>query len=255
MTSPILALIALFAAVLALWFISLSVKDSSIADIFWAPGFAIVGWVSAIARPNFGPRAELVLVLASVWAMRLGLHILKRHTVEDHRYATMRTKFGPRWWWLSLFQVFLLQGALIWIISLPLQFAIGSPAALNGVDFVGAALVLAGVVVEAIADSQLARFRSVAANRGRVMDTGLWSWSRHPNYFGDALIWWGFYAIAISASPSTWWTVISPIVMTVLLLRVSGVSLLEQNIVARRPAYEDYMRRTSAFVPWPPKRQ
>ena len=253
MTSPILALIALLGAVVALWFISLSVKDSSIADIFWAPGFAIAGWVSALARP--GPRAELLLGLVSIWAMRLGLHILKRHTVEDHRYATMRDRFGPRWWWRSLFQVFLLQGALIWIISLPLQFAIGSPTALNGYDFAGAALALAGILIEAIADRQLARFRSVVANRGRVMDSGLWSWSRHPNYFGDALIWWGFYLIAISASPSFWWTLASPIVMTVLLLRVSGVSLLEESIVARRPAYEDYIRRTSAFVPWPPKRQ
>ena len=250
-----MALIALFGAVVGLWFISLSVKDSSIVDIFWGPGFALVGWVSALARPGIGPGAGVVLALTSIWALRPSLHILMRHTVEDHRYVTLRTKYGPRWPWRSLFQVFLLQGALIWIISLPLQLAIGSREALNASGIAGAVLAAAGILVEGLADYQLAKFRSVPANRGRVMDKGLWSWSRHPNYFGDALMWWGFFAIAVSASPSHWWSVVSPIVMTVLLLRVSGVSLLEENIAARRPAYEDYVRRTSAFVPWPPRRQ
>lgn len=246
MSAPALELV-LGAAVL-LWLLSLRLKDASIVDVSWAPGFAAVAWATA----STGPRAWLVLTLATIWALRLGLHIYLRHRGEDPRYAALRAKAGARWWWQSLFQVFLLQGALIWIISAPLQVAVGAARPLSLFDAAGAAIAVCGLIVEALADRQLTRFRAEPTNAGKVMDRGLWAWSRHPNYFGDALMWWGFFLIGMAAAPH-WWLIVSPVLMTVLLLRVSGVSLLEETIAERRPAYADYIRRTSAFIPWPPK--
>ncbi len=253
MTAPLLTLILAFGATTGLWLFSLRLKDCSVIDIFWAPGFALLAWVAALTSGvPIGPRGWLVLDLVTIWGLRLGLHILLRHKGEDHRYGEMRTKFGARWWWWSLFQVFWLQALLLWVISLPLQAAVTSAVPLGVLGYAGGAVAALGLVIEGLADYQLTRFRGDPANAGKVMDRGLWAWSRHPNYFGDALMWWGYFLIGFGASHA-WWLVLSPIAMTVLLLRVSGVSLLEETIVERRPAYADYIRRTSAFVPLPPK--
>ena len=246
MSAPALALV--LGAAILLWLLSLRLEDASIVDVFWAPGFAAVAWATAVT----GPRAWLVLTLVTIWALRLGLHIYLRHRGEDPRYAALRAKAGARWWWQSLFQVFLLHSALIWIISAPLQVAVAAATPLNLFDAAGAAIAACGLIVEALADRQLTRFRAQPANAGKVMDRGLWAWSRHPNYFGDALMWWGFFVIGMAAAPH-WWLAVSPVLMTLLLLRVYGVSLLEETIAQRRPAYADYIRRTSAFVPWPPR--
>ncbi|HXC57349.1 MAG TPA: DUF1295 domain-containing protein [Rhizomicrobium sp.] len=251
MTALSLALV--LAAATALWLASLRLRDASIVDIFWAPGFALMAWTAAgVTQHALSARAVLVLALVSLWAARLGLHIVLRHAGEDRRYAAMRAAHGRRWWWWSLFQVFLLQAVLIWLISWPLRMAAASQAPLDALDMAGAVLASAGLLLEAVADWQLTRFRRLAGNAGKVMDRGLWSWSRHPNYFGDAVLWWGFFLLGVGAVPA-WWLVASPLAMTLLLLRVSGVSLLEETIVARRPDYADYIRRTSAFVPWPPR--
>lgn len=242
------ALALVLGAGVLLWLLSLRLRDASIVDVFWAPGFAAAAWATA----DTGPRAWLVLTLVTIWALRLGLHIYLRHRGEDPRYAALRAKAGARWWWQSLFQVFLLQSALIWIISAPLQIAVGAATPLSLFDYAGGAIAAIGLCIEAVADRQLTRFCAEPANAGKVMDRGLWAWSRHPNYFGDALMWWGFFVIGVAASP-LWWLIVSPVLMTVLLLRVSGVSLLEETIAERRPAYADYIRRTSAFIPWPPK--
>ena len=242
------ALALVLGAATLLWLVSLRLKDASIVDIFWAPGFAAMAWLTAA----WGLRAGLVLTLVTAWALRLGLHIYLRHRGEDPRYAALRARTGARWWWQSLFQVFLLQAALIWIISAPLQVAVGATAPLSLFDYAGGAIAAIGLGIEALADFQLTRFRLVAANKGQVMDRGLWSWSRHPNYFGDASMWWGFFLIGMAAVPH-WWLIVSPVLMTVLLLRVSGITLLEATIVERRPAYADYVRRTSAFILWPPR--
>ena len=252
MTAAVLTLALAFACTL-LWLVSLRLRDVSIIDVFWAPGFALLAWAAAVAAAPFGPRTWLALALVSLWGLRLGLHILLRHKGEDHRYGEMRAKFGPRWWWRSLFQVFWLQALLLWIISWPLQVAVAASRPLNIVDAAGAALAAAGLLIEGLADHQLTRFRADAASAGKVMDRGLWSWSRHPNYFGDALMWWGFFLIGF-AGAHDWWLLVSPVAMTILLLRVSGVSLLEETIAERRPGYADYIRRTSAFVPLPPRR-
>jgi steroid 5-alpha reductase family enzyme len=245
MTGPLV----LAAGALALWLLSLRLRDASIVDIAWAPAFAAMAWLATPWPPT--GRGMAVLALASLWGVRLGLHIALRHNGEDRRYAAMRAKHGARWWWWSLLQVFALQAVLVWAISWPLRAAVAAPAPWCALDGIGVTLAAGGLLFEAVADWQLRRFRADPGNRGRVMDRGLWRWSRHPNYFGDALMWWGFFVVALAAT-GAWWLALSPIAMTVLLLRVSGVTLMEEDIGDRRPDYADYIRRTSAFVPWPP---
>ncbi|HWD25558.1 MAG TPA: DUF1295 domain-containing protein [Rhizomicrobium sp.] len=244
-------LLVLAAGALALWLLSLRWRDASIVDIAWAPAFAAMAWLATPWPPTV--RGMAVLALASLWGVRLGLHIALRHNGEDRRYAAMRAKHGARWWWWSVFQVFALQAVLVWAISWPLRAAVAAPAPWGVLDGIGVALAAGGLLFEAVADWQLRRFRADPGNRGRVMDRGLWHWSRHPNYFGDALMWWGFFVVAL-AGTGAWWLAVSPIAMTVLLLRVSGVTLMEEDIGGRRTDYADYIKRTSAFVPWPPAR-
>jgi steroid 5-alpha reductase family enzyme len=194
--------------------------------------------------------------LAGLWALRLAGYLLWRNAGhgEDPRYGAMRRHWGKRFPWISLATVFGLQGLLQWVVSLPLQVGVAAPgvAPLGALDVLGLALFAAGLGFETIGDLQLARFKADPANAGRVMDRGLWRYTRHPNYFGDALAHWGLFAIAL-ATPLGWLTALSPVVMTFLLLRVSGVALLERSIGRRRPEYAEYRRRTSAFVPRPPR--
>jgi steroid 5-alpha reductase family enzyme len=238
---------------IALWAASVRLRDASIVDPFWGPGFAGVAWAS-LAASGPSPRGLLLAVLVTLWGLRLGIHLARRARGhgEDRRYAAMRATHGERFWIVSLFTVFLLQGALMWTVSLPLQAgaALGRETPLGPLDAVGAAIFGVGLAFEAVADAQLARFLADPANRGQVMDRGLWRFSRHPNYFGDFLVWWGLGAVALSAG--AWWALAGPAVMTALLLRVSGVTLLEQTIGERRPGYAEYAARTSAFFPRPP---
>ena len=236
-----------------LWLLSLRLRDVSIVDIFWGPGVAGVVDIAARLGDASGPRTAAVLVLVNLWALRLAAHIWTRHQGEDHRYAAMRTKFGANWWWISLLQVFLLQAVLIWFVPAPLVAAVlFSGKAMGWLDYCGIAGAAAAIVFEAVADLQLASFRADPANRGKVMDRGLWGWSRHPNYFGEAVLWWSFFAIGFGASHMVW-LVLSPLLITFLLLQVSGVTLMEDKMEERRPGYAAYKRRVSAFVPWPRK--
>lgn len=235
------------------WLISVARRDAGVADAFWGPAVAGAGcaWYVAL-MPEIAPRGRLALALAVIWALRLSLHILRRGRGrgEDRRYRNMRARHEPGFWWRSLYLVFGAQAVLAWIIALPLLGALRSTAALNWLDALGVGLWLFGFVFEGIADMQLAQFqRTPAAQRG-VMDRGLWRYSRHPNYFGEACLWWGLFLIAFAGG--AWWSVPGPVLLTVFLLRVSGVSLTEKDIAARRPAYAAYMRRTSAFWPRPP---
>jgi steroid 5-alpha reductase family enzyme len=237
------------------WLITLPRENVNLVDSLW-PGFFLTAAVAyAALAPVIGPRAPLVLILVALWALRLSAHLIVRNwgKAEDRRYRAIRVNNSPGFAWKSLYIVFGLQAVLAWVISLPLFAAIVSSAPLGFLDVIGTTLVLAGVAIEAAADRQLARFTSDPANRGRVMDRGLWHYSRHPNYFGEATVWWGFFVIA--AAGGGWWTLLSPILMTLLLLRVSGVTLLERDIAERRPGYRDYARRTNAFFPWPPNRE
>jgi steroid 5-alpha reductase family enzyme len=258
MTPPLWGLVFVIGSAALLWLLSLRIRDVSIIDIFWGPGIAGVVDIAAILSQASGPRVSAALFLVNLWAVRLAAHIFARRSSpevggEDHRYAAMRRQYGPRWWWWSLVQVFLLQAILIWFIAAPLVAAVLSGRGTMGLmDYLGIAIAACAFITEALADFQLARFRADPANNGKVMDRGLWSWSRHPNYFGEAMMWWGFFLIGYSASHA-WWLALSPLVVTFLLLKVSGVSLMEEKIEDRRPAYADYKRRVSAFIPMPPK--
>jgi steroid 5-alpha reductase family enzyme len=237
----------------ALWLLSLRLSDSSIVDIFWGAGFVLVVWVTRLAQPGAEPRAGLVAALTTLWGVRLAGYLARRNIGkgEDPRYTAMRTRHGAAWPLRSLFQVFVLQGVLMWLISLPVQAAerARGSGALGWLDALGAALALTGVAFEAIGDAQLARFKADPENKGKVMDRGLWRYTRHPNYFGDFLVWWGLYTVAVASGNA--WTVGSPALMSFLLLRVSGVTLLEKSM-RKRPGYDAYVRRTSAFFPWFP---
>ena len=238
------------------WLLSVRLRDVSIVDGMWGPGFALVAVAGALLGSGDAARKTVVVVLVSIWGLRLATHILARNhgQAEDYRYRAMRDRQGPRFVWLSAFTVFGLQGILLLWIALPLVAATSLPGSppLGLFDLAGSGLFLLGFLCEAIGDAQLTRFRANPANRGKVCDVGLWRWSRHPNYFGDATLWWGFFLLAC-AVPGGWWTIGSPIVMTVLLLKVSGVALLERGLASTKPGYADYIARTSAFVPWFPR--
>ena len=259
--APVTSILAASAAVVAVymtgaWLVSLRLRDASVADVFWGPGFALVAILSAVLSPP-SPRGVLLAALASVWGLRLALHIgarWRKKKEEDRRYQVMRAGWGDRFPLASLFTVFLLQGVLLWVVSLPLQAgaALGAGHPLGPLDAMGVLLFAVGLGFEAVGDAQLARFLADPASRGRVMETGLWRFTRHPNYFGDALLWWGLGLLG--AATGAWWCLVGPALMTFLLVRVSGVSLLEKDIAGRRPDYVAYVRRTSGFLPLPPSR-
>jgi steroid 5-alpha reductase family enzyme len=239
-----------------LWALSLLLKNSSIVDIFWGAGFVIFAWVAFFITPGgFLGRKLLLTTLVTLWGLRLTIHILLRNwgKPEDFRYQVWRTQHGKKWWWYSYFQVFLLQGVLLTLIAAPLLAAqlSAAPARLTALDYIAIPLWLVGFFFEAVGDWQLKRFKSDPANKGKVLDHGVWRYTRHPNYFGDAAQWWAYFLIAVAAGG--WWTVFSPILMTTLLLRVSGVSLLEKTLDSR-PGYKEYAERTSEFIPWFPKK-
>lgn len=237
----------------AVWLASLALRDVSIVDVFWGPGFAVVAGVTFALAAAPSDRAAWLVAATAVWGLRLAVHLGRRKfgTPEDPRYRAMRDRIGPRFAWVSLFLVFGLQGGLMLVISLPVVAGQLDPTPPGGVAVAGLVVWAAGMFFEAVGDYQLARFKADPANRGRVMDRGLWRYTRHPNYFGDCLVWWGLYLIAWT--PGTWWTAVGPAVMTVLLVRVSGVTLLEKSLRRDKPGYAAYAARTSAFVPWPPR--
>ncbi len=240
-----------------LWLLSLRLKNSSIVDIFWGTGFVLAGWLYFALTPDgLQLRKLLIAGLVTIWGMRLSIHVLKRNMgkPEDFRYQKWRGEAGSKWWWQSFFRVFLLQGVLLWIISAPLLAAqfYSRPQMLTALDFLGAIIWLIGFFFEAVGDYQLTRFKSRPENKGKVMDRGVWRFTRHPNYFGDSAQWWGYYLIAAAAGG--WWTIFSPILMTLFLLRVSGVALLEKTMQTR-PGYKEYIENTSAFIPWFPKKR
>jgi steroid 5-alpha reductase family enzyme len=252
--SWLMALPVLLALGALTWLLSLRLRNVSIVDSVWSmmPASAALTY----AWPWTGPlnsRRWVVLALVLIWAMRLSIYITARNAGhgEDRRYQEIRRRNDPGFAFKSLYLVFALQAVLAWIVSLSLLPALTRDPQWNAVDCVAAALTVFGLLWESIGDAQLARFKADPANRGRVMDRGLWRYSRHPNYFGECCVWWGFWLFAVAAGG--WWAIVSPLLMTTLLLRVSGVSLLEKDIGERRPAYRDYIARTNAFFPWRPR--
>jgi len=253
---PVSAL-AVAGAMAVVWLVSVAIRNVSIVDVVWGPAIGLVAAVALALGPGVFERRLLVFALVGVWAVRLAVHIGRRNhgKGEDYRYATWRAKYGPGYWWISLFQVFWLQGLLLLVVSLPVQAAGAgeTPASLGVLDWLGAAVWLVGFAFEAVGDAQLERFKADPAKRGTVMDRGLWRYTRHPNYFGDAAVWWGIGLVGLG-TPWGWMALVGPVVMTFLLVRVSGVAMLEKTIGERRPGYAEYIRRTSAFFPLPPKK-
>lgn len=246
-----LPVVALFVIV---WLASVRMRDASLVDRFWGPAFALSAWCQLALMEGPGPRAWLVAGLTTVWGMRLGWHIHRRNRGhgEDPRYAAMRAR-SPRTFALtSLVTVFLLQAALVIVIGLPLGSVMQARAPLGLWDAIASLVWLTGFLFEVVGDAQLAAFKRDPANRGRIMDRGLWAMTRHPNYFGDACVWWGVGVFAWAAH-APWWTLLGPALMTFLLTRVSGVTLLEAGMRGR-PGWEAYAARTSAFLPRPPRR-
>ncbi len=244
------------ATMVLLWLVATARHDVSIVDLFWGAGFAIVTWTALGLNSPASNRVWLLVVLTTLWGARLSLYLLYRNwgRGEDRRYSAMRARHGQRFVWVSLATVFLLQGAILWFVSLPLQVATVQswPTTLGWLDGIGIIVWAVGIGCESIADWQLLRFKADPRNAGHVLDRGLWRFTRHPNYFGDFCVWWGLYLIA--AAGGAVWTVASPMLMSLLLLKISGVTLLERTIIDRRPDYDDYQSRTNAFFPGPPRK-
>lgn len=241
----------------ALWAISAIIKNVSIVDLFWGLGFVLTSGFYFLSTDAIVPRKIILMVLVSIWGLRLSIYLAWRNIGkgEDFRYREFRRKYGEkRYWWVSFFQTFLLQGVLMWLISAPLLGAqyYSSEGPLGILDYAGIVFWIIGFSFEAGGDFQLARFKSDASNKGKLLDTGFWRYTRHPNYFGDSSVWWGYGLICISAG--SYIPVLGSILMTALIIKVSGVALLEKSLKEQKPQYKEYIEKTSAFLPWFPKR-
>jgi len=240
------------------WFLSLILKNVTVVDSLWGLGFVLIAWLTFFLTDGFLGRRLLIALMVTVWGLRLSIYLSRRNwgKGEDPRYGSWREKSGKHFWIVSLFKVFLLQSLFLWAISLSLQYGAASktPAMITWLDLCGLSLWMVGFVFEAVGDWQLAAFKSNPANKGKVMDRGLWAYTRHPNYFGECLMWWGIFVIAFS-TPNSWWTVLSPLIITAVLLKMTGIPLTEKTIVAHRPGYKEYIQQTPAFIPWFPKKK
>jgi steroid 5-alpha reductase family enzyme len=246
-------LVAALALAILTWLISIAKHDVNIVDPIWPIFFLVMAITYLSLAPALGERAQLVLFMVSIWSVRLLLFTLLRDRDKtlDGQHQENYTENQSKSWLDQLYGLFGLQAILAWIISLSLLASLLGGAELNWIDLFAVILWLIGFGFEAIGDQQLASFRANPTNYGKVFNQGLWRYTRHPNYFGEACIWWSYYLFAVATGG--WWTILSPILMTFLILHVSGIALLERDIVKRRPAYRDYIRQTNAFFPGPPR--
>ncbi|MEQ1872156.1 MAG: DUF1295 domain-containing protein [Ilumatobacteraceae bacterium] len=255
------AAIVIAALMLTTWLVSVALKNASIVDVVWGLGFVCVAWAVRLQVDTDSKRPNLLVAMTTIWGLRLAFHLFWRNHVaaatnkgEDYRYRAMRKRWGVRFPLISLVTVFLVQGVLMFVVSLPIQLGqVSDNPTLGALVWYGGAVYLIGLFFEVVGDAQLTRFRKDPANAGTVMNKGLWRYTRHPNYFGDACVWWGI-ALVAAATGYGRWGLIGALVMTVLLRRVSGVTLLEKSLSKRRAGYDEYVARTNAFVPWRPKR-
>jgi steroid 5-alpha reductase family enzyme len=254
-TSTVLlaAIVTVTCLMLATWSVSLLRRDASIVDIVWGLGFVVVAWSAKFVTGASGGGNWLLLLMVTVWGLRLAGYLAKRNLGkgEDFRYQAMRRKHGDRFAIVSLYTVFGLQGALMFVVSLPVTMGQrDTDAAAGFLVLLGFVVWAIGMYFEAVGDAQLARFKRDPRNEGRIMDQGLWALTRHPNYFGDAMVWWGL-AIVGSTQGAGMWAFLGAAVMTVLLVRVSGAAMLDRLLAKRKPGYAEYMARTSGFIPMP----
>ena len=251
------ALIIILALMTLLWIVSIFIKNVSIVDLFWGFGFVVAGSFYFMQGEGELARKVVVLCMVAIWGIRLSVYLAWRNIGkgEDFRYQQFRKNYGKGYWWISYFQTFLLQGLLMWMISAPLLGAQlrGGGAAIGWLDWIGMLVWIIGITFEAGGDYQLSRFKANPENRGKVLDTGFWRLTRHPNYFGDTAVWWGFACMSLAAG--SYWPVLGSLVMTLLIIKVSGVALLEKSLNDTKPQYKAYIERTSAFFPWFPKKK
>lgn len=249
------ALLVIISMMTLLWIISIFIKNVSIVDLFWGFGFVLTNVVYYLFSDGFDLRKNILLVMVTLWGMRLSIYLAWRNIGkgEDFRYREFRKKYGEnRYWWISYFQTFLLQGILMWLISAPLLGAqfYENTNSLSWIDYSAILIWVIGIIFEAGGDFQLAKFKLNTANKGKVLNTGLWRYTRHPNYFGDSAIWWA-YALFCLASGS-YFPMFGSVLMTGLIIKVSGVALLEKSLKTQKPQYAEYIKKTSSFFPWFP---
>ena len=240
-----------------LWVVSVIVKNVSIVDLFWGLGFVLTGVFYYLKTDGFEPRKIILIVLVAVWGVRLSVYLAWRNIGkgEDFRYKQFRKNYGEnRYWWISFFQTFLLQGILMWLISATLLGALyyGHYKPLGILDYAGIIIWIIGFSFEAGGDYQLAHFKADPANKGKVIDKGFWRYTRHPNYFGDSAVWWGYGFLCLASG--SYLPVLGSLLMTALIIQISGVSLLEKSLKEQKPQYKEYIEKTSAFLPWFPKK-
>jgi steroid 5-alpha reductase family enzyme len=251
------AFLVIMAIMTTLWIVSIIIKNVSIVDIFWGLGFVITAGYYFYYGQGNESRKIILLTLVTIWGLRLSVYLAWRNIGkgEDFRYREFRRKYGEkRYWWISFFQTFLLQGVLMWLISAPLLGAqhYGIDTAPGFLDFACIAVWLTGFAFEAGGDIQLALFKADPANKGKVLSKGFWHYTRHPNYFGDSAVWWGYGLICIASG--SFLPALSSLLMTALIIKVSGVALLEKTLKDDKPQYRDYIEKTSSFFPWFPKK-
>jgi len=240
-----------------LWIWSVFIKNVSIVDIFWGLGFVVVNTFYVFMSGELNARKIVILTLVCIWGFRLAIYLAIRNIGkgEDFRYQEFRQNYGPkRYWWFSYFQTFLLQGILIMIISLPLLGINynNSNGNLQILDYLGIIIWIIGFTFETVGDFQLSNFKRDSKNKGKILHTGLWKYTRHPNYFGDSAVWWAYGIFSIAAG--SYWQAIGAVIMTLLILKISGVSLLEKTLKETKPQYKEYIQKTSSFIPWFPKK-
>ena len=243
------AAVTVFVTVTSLWFVGVLLRDASIIDVFWGPLFVAIAWVLfAVSLPNVGVEQLVVLFLVTAWGLRLAFHLGARNfgMGEDTRYRLWRAHGGPYWWLKSYYRVYLLQGAIALVVATPVVAAFHTNEAPFAINWIGVPIWLAGFAIEAVADVQLARFRARPDDPGRVLRDGVWGYCRHPNYFGDALQWWGLGVFTFTGA--TWWSVVGPLAMTLVFLNISN-NVIERGLLKRRPDYAAYVAQTNAFFP------
>jgi steroid 5-alpha reductase family enzyme len=252
-----------------MWVISVWQKDASLIDLIWGAGFVFIAWLTAFCTlGHLGAnlieldhiQGLIFLLMVTLWGLRLSLYLAWRNLGhgEDRRYVEMRKKAGAWFPVLSYVTVYLLQGVIMFVVALPIQMGLptlfdSGTSALMTLQISGILCWMIGLTFEAVGDLQLAQFKSKPEHKGQVMDRGLWRYTRHPNYFGDFMVWWGIWLFAASSQQHLW-TVISPIIMSVFLMKISGVTLLESHLKESKPGYAEYQRKTNAFFPWFPRR-
>lgn len=251
----------IFGVMILLWGVAVAIKDVSFIDAVWPMGMVLLAsatfWLSGAASPA----SALLLMLTALWGLRLGIHLFIRwrRNGVDPRYAKIMESAERKKGWsfakTALLQVFLLQGPLLFMVCLPAQIGIWRGGSLNALALLGALIALIGIAFETIGDWQLEQFRANPANRGKVLNTGLWRYTRHPNYFGDACTWWGIWLVALSTGLDVGLaSLIGPLFLNFTLVKWSGAAMLERGLKKTRPEYADYIARTSSFFPLPPKK-